>query len=259
MPFLDVDGVRIHHQVIEGPIVAPALVFLHDGLGSLELWREFPRHLSEATGHVAVVYSRQGHGWSDVLGRPRSADFMEHEAMVVLPRILERLDVARPVLVGHSDGASISLLHAANHPVAAVVAIAPHVFVEPESLRGADAALEAFETGDMAGRMARYHRDPDATFHAWHDLWSSAAFANWNIEHEVGTVDRPVLLVQGGMDAYGTVAQLDAIESQVGGDVERLWLEECGHAPHLERSDVVIRTVVQFVGRYGRTPFVGRG
>jgi pimeloyl-ACP methyl ester carboxylesterase len=256
MPFLDVEGVRIHHEVVEGPIVAPALVFLHDGLGSVELWRQFPRRLSEATGHAAVVYSREGHGWSDASGPPRSADFMEHEATVVLPRILERLEIEHPVLVGHSDGASISLVHAATHPVTAVVAIAPHVFVEPESLRGADTALEAFETGDMASRMARYHRDPHSTFRNWYDLWSSPAFEDWTIEHVLGGVDRPVLLVQGGMDAYGTVAQLDAIESQVGGDVERLWLEECGHAPHLERPDLVADAVVEFVGRYGRTPFL---
>jgi pimeloyl-ACP methyl ester carboxylesterase len=251
MPFLDVDDIRLEYRTLPGDARRRRLVFLHEGLGSVDLWRDFPARIAEETGHPAIVYSRRGHGWSTPATGTRDPGFMHDEALETLPSVLERLSIVEPLLIGHSDGASIALIHAAHRPVAGVVALAPHVFVEPESVAGIDAARREFEETDMAERMQRYHHDPAATFHGWHGTWMSPAFRDWNIEGLLGGITCPLLLIQGADDRYGTEAQLTAIERAVPGPVRRLWLAGCGHSPHLERTEEVIRAVVEFVDRFG--------
>src|SRR5262245_36795496 len=177
-----VAGHRLEYTRIEG--AEPALVFLHEGLGSVRQWRDFPERVGRATGRAALVYSRYGYGGSDVLVEPRAGvRFMHDAALVELPELLAKLDVREPVLVGHSDGASIGLIHAgAGLPVRALAVLAPHVFVEDVCLRSIEAAKRAFETGDLSARLGRYHRDPARTFHLWNDAWLDPEFRAWNIE-----------------------------------------------------------------------------
>ncbi|HSJ83743.1 MAG TPA: alpha/beta hydrolase [Acidimicrobiia bacterium] len=246
-----VDGRSLEHRLIGGE-TTPTLVFLHEGLGSMDLWREYPGEVVTATGRSGLVYSREGHGWSDPVRAPRAADFMEHEALTVLPQVLDRLEISDPILVGHSDGASIALIHAgAGHQVTGLVLLAPHVFVEPESIAGIEAALERFETTDLAERMRRYHRDPRSTFHAWNDVWLDPSFRAWNIEGYLPGIDCPTLLIQGRDDEYGTLAQLDAIERGVTGQVSRLVLDDCGHSPHLAQPARVLEATARFIEEIG--------
>ena len=224
----------------------PALVFLHEGLGSVALWRDFPERLAAETGRRALIYSRAGHGQSDVPDVPRRPDFMHDEALKVLPPLLAEHGIADPILVGHSDGGSIALIHAAQHPVTGLVLLAPHVFVEDLSVASIADARETFETTDLGERMGRYHRDAEATFRLWNDIWLAPEFRDWNIEDVLGGVTAPTLLIQGEHDQYGTLAQIDAIERGVGGPVERAVLDS-RHAPHLEAPEATLAAAVRFV------------
>jgi pimeloyl-ACP methyl ester carboxylesterase len=225
------------------------LVLLHEGLGSRELWRGFPAAVHEATGREMVVYSRHGYGRSAVVREPRQVDYMHREADRVLPEVLDRLGIAGPVLVGHSDGASIALLYAGRDDarVAALVLLAPHVVVEDESIAGIEAAREAYLTTRLPDRMARYHRDADATFWAWNDIWLSPAFRSWDITGRLPGITSPVLVVQGEDDEYGTVRQLQLIEDGVSGPYEGVLLPSCRHAPHLDRSAATLEAVTGFL------------
>lgn len=248
---VEIEGRRLEYRTI-GEGDAPALVFLHEGLGSMDLWRDFPDDVATATGHPGLVYSRAGHGRSDPVRERRTPGFMHYEALVVLPRLLDELGVVEPILIGHSDGASIALIHAgAGHPVSGLVLLAPHVFVEPESIIGIEAARVRFETTDLAERMARYHLDPHATFRGWNAIWLDPAFRDWNIEDLLPGIKCPTLLIQGVDDEYGTLAQLDAIERGVAGPAERLVLEDCGHSPHLAQPGRVLQATTGFVSAIG--------
>lgn len=246
--FVDIDQGPIEYELTVGdPGLAP-LVFLHEGLGSVDMWRGVPDDVRSASGGpTTLVAARHGHGRSAPAHLPRPVSYMHHEADVVLPALLDRLGIARPVLVGHSDGASIALLYAgAGGDVGGVVCIAPHVFVEDETIVGIEAARITFETSDLAARLGRYHDDPDATFRGWNDVWLSAEFRHWNIEDRLSGIDAPVLLVQGSDDDYGTLAQLDAIERGVRGRCTRLVLGGAGHAPHLDARDDVVAAIAGF-------------
>jgi pimeloyl-ACP methyl ester carboxylesterase len=228
----------------------PALVFLHEGLGSIQQWRDFPAKLSAACGCGALVYDRYGYGQSDVLQEKRRAvRFMHDEALVSLPEMLSGLGLKNPILVGHSDGASIALIHAgAGHAVRGVVAMAPHVFIEPPCLRSIDKAKENFENTDLAARLGRYHRDARKTFCGWADVWLDPQFKAWDIREDyLPGVRCPVLAVQGHDDEYGTMAQLDEIERRVSGPCELLKLENCGHAPFRDQAQIVVSKVSTFV------------
>lgn len=227
----------------------PALVFLHEGLGSTELWRDFPAVVREACGGPAtLVWSRLGYGRSSVVRSPRQPDYMHAEALVCLPELLERTGIRRPVLIGHSDGASIAAIHAgAGHPVAALVLMAPHVFVEERSIDGIEAARVAFETDGLRERLARYHDDVDATFWGWNNVWLSPEFRDWNIEGTLSGITAPTLVIQGDADQYGTLAQIDAIEAASGGVVERVVLAGGRHFPHVDRRDETVAAVARFV------------
>lgn len=242
-----VDGREVETLDLPGDPDRRPVVLLHEGLGSIGLWRSFPRDLAAATGRRVVAYSRPGHGRSaPPAGGPRTAAFFDREADVVLPAVLRALGVEAPVLVGHSDGATIALLHAARHRVVGVVAMAPHVFVETDAVGGIQDAVVAFEEGDLRTRMTRHHDDPDHVFRSWSDLWLDERFWPWTIEADIATLAVPLLLVHGTRDHYGTLAQLDRIEAAVSrGAVQRL-VVAAGHSPHLDAPEVVRDAVAGF-------------
>jgi pimeloyl-ACP methyl ester carboxylesterase len=237
---------------------APLLLFLHEGLGSLAMWRDFPQQLCAAAGARGLVYSRPGYGRSTprAAGERWSADFMHREAYEVLPALLAALRVeARPWLFGHSDGGSIALLHAARFPdrVAGVVALAPHVFVEDVSVASIEEAREAYLTTDLKDRLARYHDDPDSAFWGWNDIWLDPSFRSWNITDEVAALRCPVLAIQGEDDQYGTMAQIDAIAARVAG-TRLVRLAHCGHSPHRDQPEAVIAAVCAMLGATAGSP-----
>jgi pimeloyl-ACP methyl ester carboxylesterase len=224
----------------------PPLVLLHQGLGSVGLWRDFPGRLQSLTGRRLIAFSRFGHGRSDPPPRPRTPAFFHEEALEVLPELLRALDVERPVLVGHSDGASIAIIHAAAHPVAGLVLLAPHVFVEEVTLQQIRETRTAYVENDLRERMARHHADPDAAFYGWCDVWLDPSFAAWNLDEETRRLTAPALLIQGADDPYGSLAQIDRIEAMSSGACERLVLPG-GHSPHLEHPETVAAAVADFL------------
>jgi pimeloyl-ACP methyl ester carboxylesterase len=247
--FFDVAGHRLECVRIRGAKSAPTLVFLHEGLGSVALWKDFPARVADATDCPVLVYSRAGYGRSSAAALPRATDYMHVEALTVLPALLDRLGIADPVLVGHSDGASIALLHAGSgsRPVRALVALAPHVFVEDMSIASIDEVRRQYETTDLREKLARRHADPDAAFRGWNDIWLAPAFRSWNIEACLPGVRCPLLLIQGRDDEYGSAAQLDAIERQVGGKVARIELADCRHSPHRDQPEATLAAIADFV------------
>ena len=247
--FVDVAGHRLECVRIRGMKSAPTLVFLHEGLGSVALWKDFPARVADATGCPVLVYSRAGYGRSSPAVLPRATDYMHVEALTVLPALLDQLGITDPVLVGHSDGASIALLHAGSsgRPVRALVALAPHVFVEDMSIASIDEVRRQYETTDLREKLARRHADPDAAFRGWNDIWLAPAFRSWNIEACLPGVRCPLLLIQGRDDEYGSAAQLDAIERQVGGKVARIELADCRHSPHRDQPEATLAVIADFV------------
>jgi pimeloyl-ACP methyl ester carboxylesterase len=229
------------------------LVFLHEGLGSLDLWRDFPARLVARTGRDALVWSRHGYGASRVVREPRAVRYMHDEALSVLPELLDRLGVDTPVLVGHSDGASIALIHAgrAARAVAGVVALAPHVVVEDRTIAGIEAARRRYRETDLPARMARHHADADATFWGWNDVWLSPAFRSWSIEDHLPGVRCPVLAMQCVDDDYGTAEQLQRIAAGASGPVSVQLVAGRGHSPHLVAANDVTERIVQWLAGVG--------
>jgi pimeloyl-ACP methyl ester carboxylesterase len=237
---------RIETLELDGDPERRPLVLLHEGLGSVGLWRAFPRQLAGATGRRVVAFSRLGHGRSDPPATAPTPAFFHEEALTVLPALLPQLAAARPILVGHSDGASIALIHAASHAVEGLVLLAPHVVVEDITVARIREARAAFEADGLRERMARHHDDPDAAFWGWCDVWLDPVFRDWSLEPEAARVAAPMLLIQGDADPYGTLDQLDRIESRARGPVERLVVPG-GHSPHLEQPDAVLAAIAGFV------------
>jgi pimeloyl-ACP methyl ester carboxylesterase len=241
-----VGGLAVETLDLPGTSDGAPLVLLHEGLGSVGLWREFPAQLQAATGRRLIAFSRYGHGHSAPPLQPRTPAFFHEEALEVLPELLAALDVSEPVLVGHSDGASIGLIHAAHHPVTAIVLLAPHVFVEQICVTAIQDTRQTFINGDLRERMARHHDDPNAAFWGWCDVWLDPAFPRWSLEEEAGMLRAPALLIQGAEDPYGTLAQLDRIEARARGPVQRLVLSG-GHSPHLDHGPEVADAVAAFL------------
>ncbi|MGL4575758.1 MAG: alpha/beta fold hydrolase [Burkholderiaceae bacterium] len=229
---------------------SPVLVFLHEGLGSLVMWKDFPHQLCLAAGLRGLVYSRPGYGQST----PRAAqdkwpvDFMHTQARVVLPALLESLGVKTPVLFGHSDGGSIALIYAASFPqqVAGIVVMAPHIFVEDVSVQSIAKTKQVYETTDLKSKLARYHSDVDSAFWGWNDIWLNPAFRSWNIQALLPQITCPVLAIQGRDDEYGTLAQIEGIAAAVP-QTRLAVLEACGHSPHRDQTAAVIRETTQFL------------
>jgi pimeloyl-ACP methyl ester carboxylesterase len=254
VPATDVAGVRVEYEWIGAPAEGvPDVVLLHEGLGSRAAWRGFPARVAETTGAAVLVFSRAGYGESGPRPGPWPPSFMHDEARR-LPALLEALDVRRPVLFGHSDGASIALLHAADHPadVHALVLEAPHVFVEEETVRSIRSLRDAYATSGFRERWRRTQgAHADQTFAAWTDVWLSAPFREWSIRDRLANVRAPALVLQGVNDEYGTLAQVEAIRSGVVGPVDAVILRDCGHAPHRDRSEETLEAVRSFLARFG--------
>ncbi|ANQ86207.1 lactonase [Azoarcus olearius] len=229
---------------------APAIVFLHEGLGSVSMWRDFPQKVADATGCEAVVYSRAGYGRSDPAVLPRAVGYMHDEGLAVLPALLAELDLERPILFGHSDGGSIALICAGgtDTPLAGVIAMAPHVLVEDISVSSIAQAKVAWTTTDLPARLGKYHNDVDAVFRGWNDIWLHPDFRAWNIEEYLPRIAVPVMAIQGEDDEYGTMDQIDRI-ARGAKDVELVKLADCRHSPHKDQPQAVIDAVVEFVER----------
>jgi pimeloyl-ACP methyl ester carboxylesterase len=228
----------------------PVLVFLHEGLGSLAMWKDFPARMCSELGFKGLVFSRYGYGRST----PKPPDerwpvsFMHAQAHEVLPALFDALNIRRPWLFGHSDGGSIALLHAARFSVAGVVVVAPHLFVEDVAIASIQKARVAYATADLKQRLARYHADPDSAFRGWNDIWLDPAFRRWNIEAELATIAAPVLAMQGADDEYGTLAQIDGIAKALP-KARLLVIPECGHSPHRDQPELLMRYTAEFVRR----------
>jgi pimeloyl-ACP methyl ester carboxylesterase len=257
--FQTAGGHRLEYNRIDpGPLPGaaadgPVLVFLHEGLGSVALWKDFPERVSHATGCPTIVYSRYGHGKSDRLAEARGVDYMHREALEVLPEVLAHLKIENPILIGHSDGASIALIHtgAGSRPVRGLLLLAPHVFVEDITVNSIAEAKVAFENTNLPAKLARYHDDAESTFRRWNDIWLHPDFRRWNIEKYLPGVTCPVLLIQGEDDQYGTAAQVKAIARQVNGPVETLMLPNCAHSPHVDQTEATVERIAHFVARLG--------
>jgi pimeloyl-ACP methyl ester carboxylesterase len=264
MPYVTAAGRRLEFawvgeepSAVHGDAGADAgstIVFLHEGLGSLSMWRDFPAKLCAAVGMRGLVYSRYGYGKSDPLrdwkNEPRRVDFMHDEARHALPEVLDALGIERPALFGHSDGGSIALLHAAwtSRPLRAVIVEAPHVLVEDLSIASIEAAKVTYETTDWRDKLRRHHDDPDSAFRGWNDIWLDPAFRAWNIEQCLPSIRAPILAIQGEDDEYGTMEQIDRIaRGAVNSRVELAKLPQCGHSPHRDQPDRVIAAVRRFL------------
>jgi pimeloyl-ACP methyl ester carboxylesterase len=243
--------VRIEHQWLNAHLAeAPLFVFLHEGLGSVAMWRDYPQQLCDALGVRGLVYSRPGYGQST----PRDADehwtpnFMHAQAHEVLPALLKALGVHEaPWLFGHSDGGSIALLYATRHPTAGLMILAPHIMVEDVSVRSIALVKEAYESTDLRQRLARYHADVDSAFGGWSRIWLTTEFRSWSIEKELATITCPVLAIQGLNDEYGTLVQIRNIQHQVP-QAELLELEDCGHSPHRDQPQALTQACLKFFG-----------
>jgi pimeloyl-ACP methyl ester carboxylesterase len=247
MPFVVAGDHRIEYEWIGSQRSdAPVIVFLHEGLGSVAMWKDFPARLCAVIGCRGLVYSRYGYGRSNPLERPRAQRFMHDEATITLPQLLDQLEIHSPILFGHSDGGSIALLHAAlaDRPVRAAIVVAPHVFVEDLSITSIEAAKHAYEMTDLRARLARYHDDPDSAFRGWNDIWLHPDFRTWNIEDVLPRIRCPILAMQGVDDEYGTMEQIERIaRGATHSGVALVRIPDCGHSPHRDQPQCVIDEV----------------
>lgn len=240
-----VRGARIEVAEVAGS--EPPIVLLHEGLGSVTMWRDFPRQLAKATGRRIVHWSRRSYGTSDPLLEPRTADYMHEEASLVLDA-LDILQIKEAFLLGHSDGASIALIAAAKAPsrILGLILEAPHVYVEELTVASIAQIRNAYLSGDLKSKLQRYHGDPDNAFWRWNDIWLSPPFLHWNIEGLLPSVKSPTLLVQGRDDEYGSLDQLDRIERHVR-IIARIELDHCGHSPHRDQPSKVLAAITAFL------------
>lgn len=241
---------------IPGDTRLPELVFLHEGLGSASHWKDFPVMVAASTGCPVTVYSRYGSGDSDILTEARPVRYMHDEALATLPELLSILHIENPILVGHSDGASIAIIYAGDHDrLRGAILLAPHVFVEDLSVRSIAEAKVSFESTNLPELLGRYHRDPVRTFWGWNNIWLHPDFRSWNIEEYLPRITCPMLVIQGLDDQYGTMAQVEAIRKQSGGPVEVLKLEDCRHSPQRDQPKATLEAITKFIKEIVRTEF----
>lgn len=252
MSLIRVDGQQLElrrYHPAHAPDPRPIIVMLHEGLGSVAMWRDFPQRLADATGCETISYSRGGYGHSDHLTKKRGVAFMHEEAQQVLPELLRALEIEAPILFGHSDGASIALIHAGSgFAVRGLIVLAPHLFVEELSISSITDAKAAYQTGDLRTRLERYHDDVDGAFWGWNDIWLDPAFRSWNIEEWVPRITCPILAIQGEDDEYGTARQVRRI-AELAPDCELLLLEDCRHSPHRDQPQAVLEASRRLVAR----------
>ncbi|MEX0317081.1 MAG: alpha/beta fold hydrolase [Ruegeria sp.] len=252
---LDVNEVALEYACHgPPPSQAPTIVLLHEGLGCVALWRDFPEKLSARTGLGVLVYSRQGYGQSDSATLPRPLDFQTREALDVLPHVLAQAGIERCILFGHSDGATIAAIYAGSvedHRVRGLILMAPHFFTEEMGLAEIARARDAFETTDMREKLARYHRNPENAFRGWSDVWLDPGFKDWNVAEVIDYLRVPVLTIQGRGDQYGTLAQIEEIETRTYCPVDTVILD-CQHAPHVEAPEATLDAVADYCARLQR-------
>ncbi len=237
------------------PEDAPTIVMLHEGLGCIEMWQDFPEKLADATGFGVFAYSRAGYGQSDPVELPRPLDYMSREALKSLPEVLDAIGFKRGILLGHSDGASIAAIYAGSvedFRVRGLVLIAPHFFTEPSGLESIARARRDYENGDLREKLARHHRDVDNAFRGWNDAWLDPGFEEWDVTEMIDYWRIPVLAVQGDQDQYGTLAHVQEIENRIYSPIDVEILAGCGHAPHLEQPERTLNTVTEFARRLER-------
>lgn len=230
--------------------LTPVLVFLHEGLGCIEIWRDFPETLSRIVDLPVLIYDRYGSGGSDPLVEPRLGNPFRREAEIDLRDVLASCGIGKPVLIGHSDGGSIALHYAALYPesTVGVIAIAAHVFGEELTLSSIRKAVQAFETGDLRGRLAKYHgKQTDSMFHGWADIWLRPESWSWNMEEVLPAITCPMMIVQGENDEYGTLGQVDAIVRGVSGITETLIIPGCAHSPHIQARETTLDGLAVFI------------
>ncbi len=261
--WIDIEATRLEAWCWgPSPDEAPTLVLLHEGLGSTQLWKDFPAQLAQQTGYGVFSYSRAGYGNSDPVTLPRPLDYMTREALDVLPQVLQAIGFRRGVLLGHSDGASIAAIYAGSTEdkhIRGVCLISPHFFTEPGGLAAIAQAKTAFETGDLRARLARHHEDPDNTFYGWNDAWLDPGFKAWNIEEVISYVRIPVLAIQGRDDQYGTLAQIKALENALYSPLDVEILEDCQHSPHIEQQQKTLFFTTEYLARLDRIEAVDGG
>jgi len=259
--FIEVDGQPLEARCYgPSPDEAATIVLLHEGLGCVALWRDFPEQLVEGTGLGVFVYSRAGYGGSNPITLPRPLDYMTLEACQVLPQVLDTVGVQRCVLLGHSDGASIAAIHGGSVQDARVrglILMAPHFFTEPAGLAAIREARDAYDSGDLKSRLARYHAQVDVAFRGWNDAWLAPGFVEWNIEDVIDYIRVPVLAIQGEDDQYGSIAQIDALEHRLYSPLERHVLAACRHSPHLEQNAQTLVLISDFIMRLQRIEQAG--
>ena len=257
---LNINDQQLEVRQITGSGTLAPIVFLHEGLGSVGMWTQrgvdWPLAVCQATGRAGVVFSRRGYGQSEPAPRRRDTsspgrnvlppDYMHREAFEVLPALLAELKIERPVLLGHSDGATIALLHASQFPVAACIAMAPHVIVESIAVKAIDQAKIAFESGDLRPRLAKHHADVDGAFWQWNDIWLSEEFTSFDIRPECQRITAPLLLVQGVNDEYGTMRQLEDI-TEAAPHAQQVRLADCGHSPQRDQPQLCIEGITNFL------------
>jgi pimeloyl-ACP methyl ester carboxylesterase len=239
------------------PDQAATIVMLHEGLGCVALWRDFPTKLAAATGYGVLAYSRAGYGGSERIDLPRPLDYMTREALFSLPAVLETIGLERGILLGHSDGASIAAISAGECPderIKGLILMAPHLFTEPMGLASIVAARGAYETGDLRAKLAKYHAHVDCAFRGWNEAWLDPGFEAWNIEDAVGRWRVPALVIQGVDDPYGTLKQIRAIETRSPAAVESLILGDCRHSPQFDQPEATLKAIVQFCARVAAGP-----
>jgi pimeloyl-ACP methyl ester carboxylesterase len=249
---LNLGDMRLEYRMIgPRPGDAPTLVVLHEGLGCVGLWNDFPNKLAAATGTGVFAYSRAGYGQSSPAALPRPVTFMHHEGKSVLPRVLDRIGFRRGLLVGHSDGASIAAIYAGSvqdHRVRGLVLMAPHFFTEDMGIAEIARAKEAYDTGDLRAKLARWHADVDNAFRGWNDVWLNPEFRAWDITEELAYIRVPVLIVQGENDQYGTTRQIEVAKEECYCPVE-VALLPARHAPHREAPEATLRAISDFANR----------
>ena len=251
MKHITVQGLKLEYR--DYPATAanrPTLMLLHEGLGSVGMWRHFPEKLAAQSACRVIVWSRAGYGGSEPYPEARTERYMHREGEEMLPALVAALGIEKPILIGHSDGGSIALICAGARPELplAVAVMAPHEFVEAETLAGIRAARKVWEETDWPQKLARHHRDAPRVFSDWNDCWLSPAFRDWNIEDYLRKITCPVLAIQGEDDEYATMRQIDVIADNVPGTV-LLKLPNCGHSPHRDQEAAVLDALVAFVNR----------
>lgn len=249
---IDVRGKKLYTEYTNLFKNRPVLVFLHDSLGCTQLWRDFPEQLATAVQCNVLVYDRLGYGKSyPMITHERENNYMELEADV-LNDLLDILGIEEAILFGHSDGGTIALITAARYPekVKAVICEAGHIFVEDVTVKGVKESLTAYQTTNLAQRLAKYHGDKvEMIVKAWTEIWLSKQFRNWNIESLLKKIQAPLLFIQGEKDEYGTLDQVEKTVSQVSGSAVRFIIPEAGHTPHKEMPDVVLQKCAGFINR----------